>query len=193
MSVFKGVLSNGFTVGRRGALIGRKGSRKATTKIRHTLFGSIYSSPWEALSVMSHTGSCAWCIYGVGLGGGVLFSFMEAIPSTPNCLTVTPRGIKSTTRAGQQACMGVLIAISSRVHCALWAQRLNQKNTSSASQLFTLQAKQFTPLGRGHHGPLYVLWSPLQGRVYECVLRGAVHTVHYWGKKQALIGVKIKM
>lgn len=83
MSVFKGVLSNGFTVGRRGALIGRKGSRKATTKIRHTLFGSIYSSPWEALSVMSHTGSCAWCIYGVGLGGGGSVLFHGSNPLNP--------------------------------------------------------------------------------------------------------------
>lgn len=83
MSVFKGVLSNGFTVGRRGALIGRKGSRKATAKIRHTLFGSIYSSPWEALSVMSHMGSCAWCIYGVGLGGGFCSLSWKQSPQPP--------------------------------------------------------------------------------------------------------------
>lgn len=73
--------------------------KSVTTKIRHTLFGSVYSPLWEALSKCDVPHGLL-CIYGVALGwgsgvGGVLFSFMGAIPHPThlNRLPVTPRGI----------------------------------------------------------------------------------------------------
>ena len=68
----------------------------------------------------------------------------------------------------------------------MWSTVIKSKN-SSASQLFTLQAKQPAPLGWGHHGPLCLLWSLLKKR--GCTLFTIIYCI---GKKIIMCVKKLR-